>query len=96
MDRYESFLFLIGAVFVPLFGVVIFDYFLYRKRKVDVAELYEKCPMLVWQGVVAWAVGLLLYEVLLYTLPALGASVPSFLVAGGLYLLLRRNFFISN
>lgn len=96
MDRYESFLFLIGAVFVPLFGVVIFDYFLYRKRKVDVAELYEKCPVLVWQGVAAWAAGLLLYEVLLYALPALGASVPSFLVAGGLYLLLRGNFFISN
>ncbi len=37
--QYESFLFLIGGVFVPVFGVFLADYFVLQRRAVE--ELYE-------------------------------------------------------
>lgn len=42
MERYESFLFLLGSVFVPLFGILVADHFFNRQRRVDVAALYEE------------------------------------------------------
>lgn len=42
MDRYESFLFLIGSVFVPLFGILIAEYFVKRRRRLEVGELYRQ------------------------------------------------------
>ncbi|MCS7241654.1 putative hydroxymethylpyrimidine transporter CytX [Candidatus Caldatribacterium sp.] len=90
MDKYESFLFLIGAVFTPLFGVVIADYFFLRRRKATIEEFYDHCPRIVWEAVVSWAFGVGVYVLFLKLFPAFGASIPSFLFPGGLYLLLRR------
>jgi cytosine/uracil/thiamine/allantoin permease len=39
--QYENFLFLIGGVFVPVFGIFLADYFVLRKRRYEVAQLYE-------------------------------------------------------
>lgn len=90
MEQYENFLFLIGAVFTPLFGVVLADYFVLRRRKVALSAFYEACPSFVWEGVVSWAFGVGVYTLFLKAFPAFGASIPSFLLAGGLYLVLRR------
>lgn len=64
---YESFLFLIGGVFVPVFGILICDYFVVRHARYDVAEL-ERPGGAYWYdagvsiaGVVAWAAGFLVY-----------------------------------
>ena len=97
LGNYESFLFLLGSVFVPLFGVFVADYFLLRSRS---------GPSNVrWRALVAWVVGFLVYQWSVPTGPlgiqhamrtllrswlhlpyplansALGASVPSFLAA---------------
>ena len=40
MERYESFLFLLGSVFVPLFGILVADHFVNRRRRVVVEDLY--------------------------------------------------------
>ena len=42
MERYEAFLFLLGSVFVPLFGILAADYFIQRKRRIDLTALYEE------------------------------------------------------
>ncbi|HEY8766679.1 MAG TPA: putative hydroxymethylpyrimidine transporter CytX [Dehalococcoidia bacterium] len=39
--QYESFLLLIGGVFVPVFGIFLADYFALQRRRYDVAQLYE-------------------------------------------------------
>lgn len=39
MERYESFLFLIGSVFVPLFGILVADHFVNRRRRIVVEDL---------------------------------------------------------
>jgi purine-cytosine permease-like protein len=41
MEQYENFLFLIGAMFVPLFGVVLTDYFLIRGRQLSIEDVFR-------------------------------------------------------
>jgi len=90
MGRYESFLFLLGSVFAPLFGVVTADYFLLRRRRIDADAVYEKSgPAFDWMAVFSWAVGVAAYQFITRDLPQVGASIPSFAIAGVLYLALR-------
>ncbi|MDP9067265.1 MAG: cytosine permease [Actinomycetota bacterium] len=42
MELYESFLFLIGSVFVPLLGVLAADHFVVRRGRVHVPDLYDR------------------------------------------------------
>jgi len=105
LGTYESFLFLMGSVFVPLFGVFVGHYYLTRRKGRSGAS---RAP-----AFVAWAVGFLVYQWSVPTGPALwqdairtflhawlrlpyplaeskwGASIPSFGVALLLFLLLR-------
>jgi NCS1 family nucleobase:cation symporter-1 len=96
MGRYFSFLLLIGSVFVPLFGILAADYFLLRKRRVEVDELYRPGGAywyrggVNWVAVSAWAVGIAVYHLIARNLPWLGASIPGFAVAFLLYVALVR------
>jgi putative hydroxymethylpyrimidine transporter CytX len=88
---YETFLFLLGSFFVPLFGVLAADYLLGAAAPVAVR----------WSGLVAWAAGFVLYQWMQPTGPAwwqdfladvpgageaaIGASLPSFALAFALY-----------
>lgn len=96
MERYESFLFLLGSVFVPLFGVFIAHHYV---RPVARAGAFA-----------AWAIGFLLYHWIAPTGPAnwlslvdstmgtplgvryawLNASIPSFVVAFAIALTTAR------
>jgi putative hydroxymethylpyrimidine transporter CytX len=68
MTAYEVFLFLIGSVFVPLFGVLAADYFIARRRQLDMTALYDEGgPYWYRAGVrigalVPWIVGFLVYH----------------------------------
>lgn len=102
VTQYEEFLLLIGSVFVPLFGCLIADYFFIRGQRYEVEELYRVGGTywylggVSWVGLIAWALGILVYLWIAKGLwlgqgvPWLGASVPSFLSAGVAYLLLAR------
>jgi NCS1 family nucleobase:cation symporter-1 len=89
VDRYESFLYFIGSIFIPLFGVVLFDYFVYRKRNVDVNQLLhqKEYDLLAW---LAWAGGFVIYRLFLNYLPVFSASLPSFFSSGTLYLVFKK------
>jgi NCS1 family nucleobase:cation symporter-1 len=75
MDAYEVFLFLIGSVFVPLFGVFVADYFV-RRRRVEAGELFVPGGRywfnngVNWQAFVAWFAGFVLYHWSVPTGPA--------------------------
>jgi nucleobase:cation symporter-1, NCS1 family len=104
MQGYTSFLYLIGAVFVPLFAVAITDFFVVSRGQWDLSPNARGR----WQPVVAWAAGFVTYQLInpgsiagwsdLWTgmrtsLPAsppswLGASIASIAVAGAVMLLL--------
>lgn len=93
MSSYFWFLLLIGSVFVPLFGIVLADYFLKRHRDLKTEKLYrKKGEYWYWQGVnwralASWFVGLASYHLITHYLPTLGASIPSFIAAFLLYLI---------
>ncbi|MGQ0572382.1 MAG: putative hydroxymethylpyrimidine transporter CytX [Armatimonadota bacterium] len=118
--QYEIFLFLIGAFFVPLFGVQAADYFVVSRKRYDAKGLVADPPRgavpgVRWAAVLVWLVGFLLYQWIVptavpawkavlqtvfgslglpfplsSTTPWLGASIPSFVVAFGLYSLFGR------
>ncbi|MCA1840763.1 MAG: cytosine permease [Actinomycetota bacterium] len=93
MDAFETFLFLLGSVFIPLFGVWFADHFILR-NVVEVEGIR-------WSALVPWIVGTLVYHWILPNGPGwwtgpvtkligtplsskfvwLGASLPSFAVA---------------
>ena len=91
MIAYETFLFLLGSCFVPLFGVLAADFVLGSAPAVAVR----------WSGLGAWAAGFALYQWIQPTGPvwwtrlladvpgagevAIGASLPAFCLAFLLY-----------
>ncbi len=98
VTQYEAFLFIIGSVFVPLFGVLAVDYFAIRRGYVadDLARPggpYWYRGGVSFRGLAAWGLGILTYLAIagnlaglgLPGLPALGASLPSLFVAGLAY-----------
>jgi putative hydroxymethylpyrimidine transporter CytX len=91
MDRYQGFLFFIGAMFVPLFGVVLTDYFLLRKRRLDLDALDREGGAYWYRGgynraaILAWVVGFAVYESIQLLSFPVGGSIPSMLAAAVLY-----------
>jgi purine-cytosine permease-like protein len=59
--QYENFLLLIGAVFVPLFGVLAADVAVVR-RGYERDDLYGRLPSVRWWGVGAWLIGFAAYN----------------------------------
>jgi NCS1 family nucleobase:cation symporter-1 len=64
---YEHFLLFIGAMFCPLFGVVLVDYFLSRRSTLIVEDLYREegrywyCRGVNLLAILAWTVGFAVY-----------------------------------
>ena len=96
MEQYENFLFLIGAMFVPLFGVVLTDYFLIRGRQIDTEYLYRRegkyWYLKGFNGIalICWALGFFVYELIALMKYPIGGSMPSLLVAGACYYFITR------
>jgi putative hydroxymethylpyrimidine transporter CytX len=90
--QYENFLLFIGAMFCPLFGVVLTDYFAIKRGHYDAADLYERGKY--WytagvniRGVVAWVIGFAVYEAITLAGSGIGASLPSLFMSGMVYYL---------
>lgn len=96
MEQYENFLFLIGAMFVPLFGVVLTDYFLIRKRQLSIEDIYRPQGQYWYTkgfnavALLCWVIGFLVYELITLLKYPLGGSMPSLLVAGLCYYFITR------
>ncbi len=103
IQQYEVFLLLIGTIFVPLFGVVLTDYYIVKRRKYTEEMLYAQGGSIRIAGIIAWACGALLAYVLsplsplyLPQLPAVGATIPSLAAASLIYLAISRIHFRTN
>jgi NCS1 family nucleobase:cation symporter-1 len=89
---YEAFLLFIGSVFCPLFGVVLADFFVFRKSSYLEQPFYRQD--LYWYSAgfnrwafVAWGAGFALYH-LLQRGTSVGSSIPSLVASGVIYLFL--------
>ncbi|HEX6562513.1 MAG TPA: cytosine permease [Nitrososphaera sp.] len=98
IQDYENFLLLIGAIFVPLFGVVLADYYLVKRQKYTEGMMFgDNKKGIAWPAITAWALGTLLNFVMsplspLYvpSMPAIGATIPSLAAASLAYLAITR------
>lgn len=104
VDYFESFLNLVGGVFVPLWTIVLVDYFVVRRMQVSDRDLFaDESPdgttasaFGAWNrsGFISLAAGLVVYFTLSYGLPQvaeqLTASLPAILVSGIVYWALAR------
>jgi nucleobase:cation symporter-1, NCS1 family len=65
LARYENFLFLLGALFVPLFGVLAADWYVLARRRYDVTAMYRADGPyrgVRWPAVLVWLLGFLVYN----------------------------------
>ncbi|MGI6361518.1 MAG: putative hydroxymethylpyrimidine transporter CytX [Bacillota bacterium] len=74
VDQYEGFLYLIGSVFAPLFAILLMDYYVLGKKTVD-----PKC-MINWQNLIIWAVGFVIYRLLMSYNSFIGITIPVMLI----------------
>ncbi len=76
--QYEYFLLMIGALFVPLLGVLFSDYILVRKQNYSINEFYEKAAGAKIKAIISWLIGIVVYFLIYSQYPAIGASLPAF------------------
>jgi NCS1 family nucleobase:cation symporter-1 len=94
IEQYTSFLLLIGSIFIPLFGIVIIDYLFVKKRKYITEELYLQNGSYWYQkglnirAMVAWLFGVISYHLIVSYASWLGGSIPSFIIAAIIYVIL--------
>jgi NCS1 family nucleobase:cation symporter-1 len=60
INDYETFLLLIGSIFVPLLGVMVVDYFVIRRGRWDLGQ--DVPPR--WGTLVPWALGFVAYQLI--------------------------------
>ncbi|WP_443748075.1 putative hydroxymethylpyrimidine transporter CytX [Asticcacaulis solisilvae] len=85
MGQFVTFLYMIGSVFAPLYGVLLADHFLVRRRQVA-----GRIMPVNGYALACWALGVAAYYAIVRYLPALGATLPALAISGGLYWGLRK------
>lgn len=94
ISEYQSFLLLIGAVFVPLFGVVLTDYYILNRSRYNNDSFFSSNKNSIrYTAIIAWLTGVFVYYVLsslspIYVpqLPQIGATIPSLIVSSLTYI----------
>jgi NCS1 family nucleobase:cation symporter-1 len=87
LAQYQNFLLLIASVFAPLFGVVLVDHFVLRRRQTGAMH-----QALRWPALLAWFGGIVTYHLLANLYPEVGATLPALLLAGALHYAFSRLF----
>jgi putative hydroxymethylpyrimidine transporter CytX len=92
LGSFGSFLYLVGSLFTPLFGVLLADYFLLRRRRYESSDLYPADGRGRFRGgvnpvaLIAWACGIATYLAETMYVGWLGGTLPSLAVSLVVYL----------
>ncbi|MCX7950713.1 MAG: putative hydroxymethylpyrimidine transporter CytX [Clostridiales bacterium] len=81
MEQYESFLYLIGAVFSPLFAVVLTDYFILKKNNDKVGYLIS---------FISFAMGFVFYMLIKDSGTIVGVTIPVMILTSLISLSLKK------
>ncbi|MHB8074387.1 putative hydroxymethylpyrimidine transporter CytX [Desulfosporosinus fructosivorans] len=84
IEQYESFLYLIGSVFAPLFAILLTDYFLLNNKKIQADLLVN------WGTLALCALGTFLYYKFIDLDFFLGATIPVMLIISIIHLITWR------
>jgi putative hydroxymethylpyrimidine transporter CytX len=86
---YYNFLIFIGAVFVPLLGVLSVDFYVIKKRRYELKDFYSSEDSFRTKALFSWLVGVIVYFVL-YLYTTLGSSILSFIVSATILYVLEK------
>lgn len=93
LDQYTDFLTMIGAFFVPVFAILIVDYYIIKRgvytRDIlrDSGGVYSYVRGVNWSAIAVWVIGALVSYLLTYAYPSpVGATIPAFVVSFLAYL----------
>jgi len=86
---YESFLIYIGAVFVPLLGVLSMDFYFVKKKHYNLEEFYSSVRGFRIRPIIAWFAGVFVYFIC-YNYTTFGSSIPSFVVSAIMLYVLEK------
>jgi NCS1 nucleoside transporter family len=93
LDRFTAFLTVIGAMFIPVFAIMIVDYYLVRSRHYGRDILQGRGGQYWYTGgvnvaaVLVWLIGAGASLLLTYVVPSpIGATIPTFVLSALLYL----------
>lgn len=91
MSDYEEFLYLIGSVFAPLFAILLVDYYIFNRRDIKQAGIFDGV------GIGLWVLGVILYRYLLQPDSPmqqswLGITLPVMLMMGVVTVIVRKIF----
>lgn len=87
MDNITNFLYFIGSVFAPMIAVQIADYFILKK---DASERTFNV-----RNLILWAVGFVLYRILMTVDLPVGNTLPDMLITGMLCIALEKGFSLN-
>lgn len=94
LDQFTTFLVTIGALFAPIFAIMIVDYYLIKRSSYDLDILkptggrFWYTAGVNWLAVAAWVIGAVLAYLWAYVWPLpFGSTAPAFVVTFVLYLL---------
>lgn len=93
LDRFTAFLVVIGALFIPVFAIMIVDYYLVRSRHYG-RDILRGTGGAYWftggvnlAAVLVWVIGAGASLLLTYVVPSpIGATIPTFVLSALLYL----------
>ena len=88
IGEYLNFLLLIGASFVPVFGVVFADFFLVNKGRYDLASFYSTKSAVNMAAITSWLLGFISYYFFAYIF-VIGGTLPALAIAFISYVLLK-------
>jgi len=74
---FQSFLLYVGAIFVPLLGVLAMDFYVIKKKQCSHEEFYSSIKSYRLKPLISWVAGIVVYFAL-YSYTTLGSSIPSF------------------
>lgn len=97
LNQFQNFLLIIGALFIPVFAIMLADYWIVKRSRYDVREMLKGRGGAYWYtggyNVAAWiaylvGAGLAIYWTQISPL-SFGATIPTFVLTFALYLLVN-------
>ena len=82
-DHFEDFLYILGDLLLPTMGVILSDYWIVGKGKVENFKMYDGFN---WAGLISWICGYLVIKLIPYGVP----FMQGIIVAGILYIILNK------
>lgn len=84
--QYENFLYLIGSVFAPLFAIVLADYYVLKRNKINDEILFNL------KNSIVWIIGVVVYRYLLNVDTPIGITLPTMIITALLCIIVNGGF----